>query len=284
MDASLARLVELVAGELRLPAQEVLAFVDAGDSDVAEVSRELWGCLAARKPEAFWGSLVPLTAVGYAYRYARRRVPETLSALQLSSAERRMLRETRHQIADWCGHGPWPSVRHVVYEADCLPIEDTVALRGRYAGGFAFTWHRGMTRTAIYPAARVAEFRAHSAGTLVSVLLHEEFHLAMAATCETYLGTTFGLRVFEATAQLAQLVAALVCAGYNPTLSDLHSYLELLDWPKLIRLIEVLGVEDIPDLLRQSAAAARAAVAGDQALTTLLGSERVARARSTLAL
>jgi hypothetical protein len=173
----------------------------------------------------------------------------------------------------------------VMFAPDCVALAATVSARGRYSGGFAFTWHPGLEHTAIYPAARIADYRALGISALLSVLLHEEFHLATALASTGDAFEEVGAATFEAGAEIVQHTVSMIVTGYLPTQPELRDYLEEIGEQRLCRLIGLLaddGAADVAALIRRVAALAVAAPAGDRALAKAVGVPRFSELGSVL--
>ena len=273
------------ADRLLAQAREEELCDDAGCSREPLFCEAFWDGLAAARPEAFVGTTQCCSAVGLAYRYARRRTPWLLAPVHLTSAERRLLRETRELVRSWSGLARWRGFRHVAFDERCDALAATVALRRAYGGGFAFAWHRDLGRTALYPARRIEEFRAVAPATLISVLLHEETHLATALN-EDCFPTEDELVVWvrEAAAEVVQHTACLIATGYAPTRADLVEYCAEVGEERLIDFAEILDPRaDVPELLARVSELAVVATRGDEALAAALAPRPLAELKRVLA-
>lgn len=271
----LAEIVAIVAAEVgpdRLPALLTTALGNAAEAEDGSAEERLgewlWDALVVEKPEAFVGATRCASGVALAYRYARRRLPETVGPLELTPLERRVLRQTRTTVAHWSGLRTWRHFRHVAYQSTCTPVVATVSLRRRCSGGFALTWHKGLRSTAIYPQQRIDEYRELGLGSLVGVLLHEEAHLATAAySHESAKDSAVATAVFEAAAVVVGHVAALIVAGYAPTRAELLDYLEECDEDEAASLVGLFGARaTVPAIVGASSRLAVGAGLGERHL------------------
>lgn len=234
-------------------------------SEMATVER-FWDDLAAARPEAFVGPVDCCSTVGLAYRYVRRRQPQQLGRVDLSVAERATLRRTRSVLREWSGLERWGGFSHVSFADDCIPLVATVAARNGYSGGFAFTWHRGLGNTALYPAARIRQYRDADPACLIGVMLHEEAHLAAARGVPWCDGEALATAVFEAGAEIVGYTAVLLAVDATTTLGDLENYLD--DWgiEDARAFIATLDRGDLASVIRAVSLLAVAAARGQRAL------------------
>jgi hypothetical protein len=265
----LEQLIAIAAAELGSSKAAVAHYAENRPADLTP-AEAIWDLLMDRKPQAFVGGRATLSYVGYAYRYACRRLPQAVGPLVLTHSERRLLQRTRRSLAHLCALH-WPQVRHVAFSAECTPLTATFALRGGDVRGSAFCWHEGLERTAIYPLIRIAEYRAESPVTLISVLLHEEFHLAAAAQQPQADFGPIGWRLFEVAAELAEFVSALLAAGYPPSVDALVEYACESERDDLASIVKIVGGE-LSAVMPVVTALAVSAAEGDAALSALAGS------------
>lgn len=230
-------LCELVSRELGPAAEHVLSPLRLARgtplhaSDELEQATFLWHALAGQRPQSF-GLGVPVsdtTPLGLALRHARRETPELVTELVLAPTERRQLAAMRAQLASWSGLA-WPSsFSHLVFSKRCLALAETYTLSGG-SGGMAFTFDPELGHVALYPRAAVTAYRQQQHyARLLSVLLHEETHLAAALAASGSRGPRddVGLDRWENAAQLAQHVSYLTLrSGEVPTRARLERFLD----------------------------------------------------------
>lgn len=254
--------------------------VDGAETVTDEmVGEELWQAFATEKPAAFVGSTRTCSGGGLAFRYALRRCPELITPVDLSAAEARMLNRTRRVIRDWSGLARWSRFRHLMYDEACTPLVATIALRGKYDGGFAFAFHRDLGHRAIYPRQRIGEYREVGVENLVGVLLHEESHLAVGRAVDWFRGGLVARAVYEAAAGLVGCTASLVAAGWEPLQrEDLIDHLEYWEIEDLRQFVALFAAKaTVPEIVRGSCELAVAAARGDEALAAATG--RIIQAR-----
>lgn len=232
----LQALCELVSRELGPAAEHVLnpLRLARGTSlrgrDELEQATFLWNQLAVQKPQSF-GLGVPLTdttPLGLALRHAQRKTPAFVTELVLTPTERRQLAGMRTRLASWSGLA-WPSsFSHLVFSERCLALAETYELSGG-RGGMAFTFDPELGHVALYPRAAISSYRKQHCARLLSILLHEETHLATALAAPGSRGPRDdgGIDRWENAAQLAQHVSYLMLhSGEAPTRARLERFLD----------------------------------------------------------
>jgi hypothetical protein len=251
MPQSLRALAALVESELGCRPEDIFSGLDYGESrDLDDLAHKSWSALALVRPERFVLPVDPskLSGLAIALHHARADNPGLIAALRLCAKEQQALHDMRARLIAWSEIPTWTDFDHLVFPPECVLLAETYALTGH--GGIAFTFHPRLDHVALYPREAIASYRRHSLACLISVLLHEEAHLAVALLIPGISGPrTEALQHFENGARLVQHVSYLtVRAGRVPGYRTLITYLEQC-FPETARFVDELGERSVPDLV-----------------------------------
>jgi hypothetical protein len=252
MPQSLRALAALVESELGCRPEDIFPELDHGGSrDLEDIADKSWSALALLRPELFASPVDPskLSGLAIALYHARAENPGLIAALTLRAKERQMLHDMRARLIAWSEVPTWTDFDHLVFAPECVLLAETYALTGH--GGIAFTFHPRLDHIALYPREAIASYRRHSSACLISVLLHEEAHLAVALLIPGISGphTEEALQRFENGARLVQHVSYLTLRdGRVPEHATLVAFLERC-FPETARFVDELGEPSVPDLV-----------------------------------
>jgi hypothetical protein len=221
--------------------------------DLEQLAHEWWSALALRRPELFDLPVDPgrLTGLAMALRYAQAQTPKLVGPLSLSARERLALQQMRARLIVWSELPSWTDFEHLVFAPNCAQLAETYALSSR--SGIAFTFHQHLDKLALYPQTAIEQYRRHGGlASLVSLLLHEEFHLAAAASLFPGISgprTTAARQHFEQGACLIEQISYLtVSSGLVPETDELAAYLEQ-HYPETALFTTELDEPSVPDLV-----------------------------------
>lgn len=260
--AAVAPLLAFLARLVPPRALEELLAATPEEEDTESLAEELWEQVFALRPELFGRRRpVSLTAVGYAYLFDRQQHRDALTVLRLSASEQRARRRMRARIAGVCAlEQKWRGFRHLVFEPEAEALTLTWAVSKPPPFGRAFINHPSLRGAAIYPASSVAYCRQpdipHDPGGtafLVSVLLHEETHLA---THGDWHGPypTAAARLNETAAVLVEWFARVaLIENQEPDAGRLDQFCDSgSDEESFVRLFEVTtpGIEVVQGVLK----------------------------------
>lgn len=240
---------DLARRELELSQQASSPLLPEGDADI------VWDALAWHRPELFGLdiSIFETTPLALALRYTLRATPQLVAPLALTDSERRQLLWLRATLARWTGL-PWLPTRHLSFSMEAGALREAYDLVTR--GGVALTFDPDFGDTALYSETAVVDHRRR--GVLISVLLHEEAHLAAArAAAVGTLGpsTSEAEAVWESAARLVERTAHCLSHGVKPTVADLRADAD----PVLEDALAGSETASVAELLRAALSAAVAA-------------------------
>lgn len=211
-------LIRRVAGD---KAGTIFSAADLLVPDPEEECEIMWDRLARLCPEEFGDpDLDPddSTALGLAFRYARHHRLAGAGRLVLTEEQQEGVDRARAILCEWSELETWHDFEHFVFDDECAELAATWRLRNSGLG-VSFTFHPGLDQAALYCFPDLAPYLADDVwpNALAAIVLHEEAHLASAATAggrgapdeETD-------SVFELFGRLAEVVAYIAAVGDTP--------------------------------------------------------------------